>query len=141
MATPAWLHVYRHQEVISCVDAARARGIDLAIELKTLLLRVRRRIVAVHLRGDRRLDNRRLRRLFGVRISFVPTEELVRHGLRPGTINPWNVPFCHAHVISASVLVLPQMATNNSLRDEGVLFDTSELRKLRNVVIAEVESE
>jgi len=139
MARPAWLEIYRHYEVISCVEAATARGINLATELKTLLLTANSRVIAVHLRGDRRLDNGRLRRLFNARVSFLPAQEVALHGLRAGAINPWNIEFCRVHVISASVLALPHMATNNSARDEGILFNTSELRKLPNVVIADIE--
>jgi prolyl-tRNA editing enzyme YbaK/EbsC (Cys-tRNA(Pro) deacylase) len=131
--------MYRHREVISCSDAAKARGIELRSELKTLLLRVQKKIVAVHLRGDRRLDNRRLRRLFGARPSFMRPDELDVYGLRPGTINPWNVPFCDAHVVASSVFSLAEMATNNSRRDEGVLFATGELRALPNVIIGDID--
>ena len=141
MTRPTWLRVYRHHEVISCSEAAEARGIELRSELKTLLLRVHQKIVGVHLRGDRRLDIRRLRRLFGAPSSFMRADELDVYGVRPGTINPWNVPFCDAHVVASSVFALAEMATNNSRRDEGVLFATGELRTLPNVIIGDIDRE
>ncbi|HEX8618243.1 MAG TPA: YbaK/EbsC family protein [Thermoanaerobaculia bacterium] len=142
METPQWLKVYRHPAVISCVEAAQARGVPLSVELKTLLMRSGGFVVAVHLAAHRRLNSRAVKRLLGTkRLSFLHEDELVAHGVRRGAINPWNVPFCSLHVVAQSVFRIPRMSTNNSRLDEGVLFATRELRKLPGLIVGPFDCE
>lgn len=129
------IRLVKHRPVVSCMDAANARGIPLSHELKTLVLRAGAAVFAVHLRGDHRLDSRSVERTFRRNSSFLTADQLAQHSLRPGLLNPWNVPFCTYHLLCLEVLRLPVMATNNSRFDEGQFFHTADLLTLSNLIV------
>jgi prolyl-tRNA editing enzyme YbaK/EbsC (Cys-tRNA(Pro) deacylase) len=142
METPQWLQIYRHPAVISCTEAACARGVPLGVELKTLLLRSRGLIVAVHLPADRRLNSRVVRKLLRTRrLSFLHEDQLAAYGVQRGAINPWNVPFCALHLVAQSVFRIARMSTNNARLDEGVLFATRDLRRLPGLIVGPFDCE
>jgi prolyl-tRNA editing enzyme YbaK/EbsC (Cys-tRNA(Pro) deacylase) len=134
--TPALTRRVRHEPVVTCEHAAVARGIELRTELKTLLLQSARVHIAVHLRGDTRLCLRAVKRLLHVRdLRFVEPPLLAAVGLRAGTINPWNVPFCRYHLLCLHVLANHEMATNAGALDVGQFFPTAALFELPNLVV------
>lgn len=101
-------------EVRTCGQAARARGIPVWLELKTLLLEGDDALFAVHLRGSDRLHNRRFKRLFALKnLVFASTRRLASFGLETGKINPWTVPDCARHVVDRAVMPLAWLATND----------------------------
>ena len=76
------------RQVVSCRDAAAARGIPLRNELKTLILETTAGLVAVHLPGNERLSLRRLKRFLEVdEAKLASTESLREIGLEPGTVS------------------------------------------------------
>jgi prolyl-tRNA editing enzyme YbaK/EbsC (Cys-tRNA(Pro) deacylase) len=132
-------HVTRriqHAPVVSCEHAAATRGIELHAELKTLLLESAHVRIAVHLRGDTRLRFRAVKRLLRIRdLRFVEPSLLAAVGLRAGTINPWNVPFCRYHLLCLHVLANREMATNAGQLHVGQFFPTAALLDLPNLVV------
>jgi hypothetical protein len=128
--------VVRHAPVLSCQEAARARGVPLEQELKTLILSVSTFAVAAHITGDKRLNLRAVKQLFHVRdVRFLSRAILGIHGLAAGTVNPWNVNFCRYNLLCRTVLERPQMTTNNSSLCEGVFFDPHDLLSLPSLVL------
>jgi prolyl-tRNA editing enzyme YbaK/EbsC (Cys-tRNA(Pro) deacylase) len=102
--------------VVTCEEAAAARNIPLARELKTLLLQTSDRgIVAVHLPGDGRLSLRKVRTLLETATAYLTDpDELSRLGLSPGTVcailDPvWSM----THLISVRLLKMDMVTTNN----------------------------
>jgi prolyl-tRNA editing enzyme YbaK/EbsC (Cys-tRNA(Pro) deacylase) len=135
-STPRATRHISHAPVVTCEDAAAARGIGLSEELKTLLLESGRLRIAVHLRGDARLRLRTIKRLLRLRdVRFIETPVLASAGLRAGTINPWNVPFCRYHVLCLHVLTNTEMATNAGALDAGQFFPTAALLDLPNLLV------
>src|ERR1700743_2210709 len=111
-----------HHFVTTCNEAAAARGIPLWQELKTIILEAETRCMAVHLRGDQRVNFRAVKQATGVRdVRFL---DLSRGNvnLSCGTINPWNVDFCKQNMLDNSVLRIQIMATNNAIHTEGIFF-------------------
>jgi prolyl-tRNA editing enzyme YbaK/EbsC (Cys-tRNA(Pro) deacylase) len=91
--------VSRNPAVISCQEAATARGIPLAQELHSRVLTLRprslRAIVLVHFAADRRIDERALQVELGTpsRPRGASERELTSLGLDRGTVTP----FVHLH--------------------------------------------
>lgn len=128
--------IIKHQPVVTCKEASIARGIELKYELKTLLLKVCKYYVAVHLKGSDRLNIRAIKRFFKCKnCVFVNKSFLEKIELQTGTINPWNTDFCHFHLICSNVFDNSVMATNNSIKNQGVFFNVFELLEKKNVIV------
>jgi prolyl-tRNA editing enzyme YbaK/EbsC (Cys-tRNA(Pro) deacylase) len=127
--------------VISCEEAARARGIPLANELKTLILHTTVGPVAAHLPGDGILSLRKVKdRLESAEAYLADPEDLLAMDLSPGTVcavlDPvWSMP----HLVSRRVVDLSEVATNNGTRSGYFLFSPEVLTTARNVIIGDFE--
>lgn len=128
-------NVIKHKSVITCNEAAIERKINLKQELKTILLHVDSKIIAVHIRGSDRLKIRTVKKLFKSKnIVFVDNLFLNNIKLSKGLINPWNIDFCQYNLVCLQILNNRFMSTNNGKFDEGILFKTNQLLKIKNVI-------
>lgn len=109
---------------------------DISIELKTILLKVSKYRIAVHIRGCDRLFGHPIKKIFRSKnISFLDTDFLKNNNLYPGIINPWNISFCHYNLVCLRIFGNNIMTTNNSKLTEGFFFKVEELLSLNNVII------
>ena len=68
--------VLRHEPVYTSQDAARVRGVALASGAKALVCKVEDRFVMFVMPADRRLANKKIRRLLGIRkLRFAARDE------------------------------------------------------------------
>lgn len=138
MGSPNFLCTIRHRPVVSCNEAASARGISLSQELKTIVLDKGGELVAAHIRGDRRLNMSIIKKTLGARnITFASISVLAAFNLAPGLVNPWRVGFCKHNLLCRQVLSMPYMATNHDRLDEGVFFLVEELLLLPNLIMGD----
>lgn len=127
--------------VITCEEAASARGIPLANELKTLLLQTSRGLVAAHLPGDGVLSLRKVKhRLESAEAYLADPEDLLELGLSAGTVSAvldpvWSLP----HLISRRLLNLTEVMTNNGSRVGYFSFDPALLTEAKDVVVDDFE--
>ena len=88
--------VLEHPAADTAVDVARVRGTPLAIGGKSLVMKLDRGIgfAVLVVGGDRRIDNRLLRRHLGLRrYRFATRDELAElTGLVPGCVPPFGRP-------------------------------------------------
>ncbi len=128
--------------VISCDEAARARGIPLAYELKTLLLTTDVGLIAAHLPGDGRVALRRVKEYLRVRQAHLASREVIsRLGLAPGTVSAvrepvWSLP----HLVTHRLLDLSLVATNDGTDRGYYLFPPSLLLEAAVVATGDFES-
>lgn len=128
--------IISHAPAVTCEAAALARGVPLRAELKTLLIAIAHRRIAVHLRGSDRLKSRAVRHLFhGAKNRFLTAAEVAEVGLAPGTINPWNVIFCDYHLLCGNVLELDFVTTNLGSTTRGIRFRPTALLALPRLII------
>jgi prolyl-tRNA editing enzyme YbaK/EbsC (Cys-tRNA(Pro) deacylase) len=132
---------YLDTPVVSCEEAATARGIPLAQELKTLLVRTDGGIVAVHIPGDSSLSLRKVKARLETTEAFLadPTD-LSELGLSPGTVcavlEPvWAMP----HLVSRRVLTLKSVMTNNGTRTGYFEFEPGVLVEAADVTVGDFE--
>jgi prolyl-tRNA editing enzyme YbaK/EbsC (Cys-tRNA(Pro) deacylase) len=129
------------REVITCAEAAAAKGFELRNELKSIVVRTRVGLVAVHLRGDREVSLRKIKRELGLKDAYLASEEvLVKIGLSPGIVcavrEPlWSMP----NLLSASVLELDFVSTNDGTLSGYFVFAPQVLTTCPNVRIGDFE--
>lgn len=128
-------------EVITCEEAAAARGIALVNELKTLILRTHDGLVVAHLPGDGVLSLRKVKdRLETAEAYLADPEDLLTIGLSAGTVcavlDPvWSLP----HLVSRRLLDLREVMTNNGTRTGYFTFDPAKLVEAAEVVVGDFE--
>ncbi len=81
----------RHEPVYTSQEAARVRGVALASGAKALVCKAEDRFVMFVMPADRRLANKKIRRLLGIRkLRFAARDEVADlTGLLPGSIPPF----------------------------------------------------
>lgn len=122
-------------EVVSCAEAASAKGIPLSNELKTLVLaEPGGEVLVCHLRGDDHLDLRAVKRIVGERdVALASPARLKDLGLGPGTVYPFSSTLAERrHLIDDSLSTLSFLSTNAGDLREFIVFDPSALCLLPN---------
>lgn len=131
------------KEVESCEDAARARGVPLTNELKTLILETSKGLVAVHLPGNREVSLRAVKDEIEAAEARLASGEILRSlSLSRGTVSAvldpvWSLP----HLVSRSILGLDYVTTNNGTLRGYLRFSPSVLLKAKRVRIGDFEKE
>jgi len=129
------------EPVVSCEDAAEAKGIPLQQELKTLLLSTQKGFVALHLPGDGEASLRSVKRALEISEACLATpEELEEFGLQPGTVcavkDPiWSLP----HLISRRVMDMKMVSTNNGTLRGFYRFHPAVLLEADSVMLGDFE--
>ncbi len=111
-------------EVISCVQASKAKNIHLVHELKSIILSTSNGYVAVHTSGDRKINLREIKNFLKCKeASLCSPKELFDLGLSQGTVCPIIEPTWGLHhLISRHILNLKIVSTNNGTRTGYYIF-------------------
>lgn len=127
---------FSHSRVITCEEAATARGVSIEQELKSILLKSNSDIFAVHLCGGHRIDSKAIKtKLRKKHLRFLNKSELNGFGLKPGLVNPWNIEFCKINLVCNRVFNNEFMTTNNGTFNKGVTLKPSQLLNLKEVMV------
>ena len=128
--------------VISCDDAAKARGIPLANELKSLVLDTSKGHYVVHLPADGKVDLRRIKNFLDVDEAFILDPELLvtdydlSRGRICAVLDPiWSLP----HLVSKRLLTLKEVYTNNKTRIGYFKFSPKVLMQAENTALGDFE--
>ena len=123
------------------MEAAAEKNVPLKNELKTLVLQTTDGLCAVHLRGDRRVSLRAVKRFLHVKEArMLSPVEMVSIELTPGTVCPFLPPVWNMHqLLSSAVLDLEFATTNNGRQDGYFLFEPQLLLKVPNVEVGNFE--
>ena len=133
---PAWLA----RPVVTCREAASARGVPLQNELKTLITETPGGLVAAHMTGDSELALRALKDVLEIDQAQLASSQTLRDlGLSPGTVcavlNPiWSLP----HLIDRAVLKLPFVTTNNGTTTGYFRFNPGILLSASSATVADI---
>lgn len=129
------------EPVLSCADAADAKGVDLERELKSLLLRTDHGQVLVSIRGDRMLSLRAIKLALDVdQARLASSRELEALSLAPGTVHPfapavWGM----RQLVTRGVLQLDWVTTNAGESDRYVVFPPTLLLSAPAVSVGDFE--
>jgi len=131
------------REVVSCRQAADAKGVPLQNELKTIVLTTTNGSVAVHMRGDHQLSLRAVKRFLDVKEAhLLSVSEMNKLGLSPGAVCPflppvWNMP----QLLSSPLLDLEFVTTNNGTTTGYFIFKPQILLKVPHVEVGDFEAQ
>ena len=129
--------------VVTCIEAAQAKGIPLENELKTLILQTSNGFVAIELPGDATASLRKIKDALEVKEAYLADPEtLVKLGLEPGTVSAvsapvWDMP----HLVSKRLMNLNEVSTNSHNKKGYYLFEPSLLLKAKEVMVGDFEEE
>ena len=133
---PAWLA----RQVVTCREAAAARGVPLQNELKTLIIETPGGLVAAHVTGDSEIALRAVKDLLEIDQAQLASPQTLRNlDLSPGTIsavlNPvWSLP----HLVDRAVLKLSFVTTNNGTTTGYFRFSPSILLSAWSITVADI---
>lgn len=127
--------------VVSCAEAAMAKGIPIANELKSLIISTAKGMVALHLPGDSEANLRAVKQVLEVReASLASPEELSALGLSPGIVcavkaPTWDLP----HLVSRRVMQMEYVSTNNGTHRGFYRFHPAVFYDADSLVVGEFE--
>lgn len=104
---------FTHGPVYTCIEAAKARGIPLKQELKSLFVNYSKdRFALLNLRGDQRINRKLARSALNTRsFRLANREELRRFDTSLGLISPLSMSNCRL-LLDPSVLRMQYVVTN-----------------------------
>jgi prolyl-tRNA editing enzyme YbaK/EbsC (Cys-tRNA(Pro) deacylase) len=129
----------RHEPTFTSEESARARGEDVKVGGKALVVKIGDEFRLFVLSAARSLDSAALKRHFGVKkVRFADKDELLRlTGLVPGSVPPFGPPIVPLELYAdPSVLENPVIAFNaGSLTDSIVMPVADYVRLARPTVL------
>lgn len=137
-APGALLKVYSlKKEVISCEDAATAKGILLANELKTLILKTDQGLMSVSLPSDFKTSLRKIKSHENFNQAYIASiDDLNSLKISPGTVTPLLEPlWSMKQLLDKRIFEQEFMSTNNGTLNEYVKFDPQIMLKAPNFSI------
>ena len=128
-----------HDPTSTSEESARARGEDISIGGKAIVMKVGDTFRLFVLSAARRVDSRKVKNLFGVKaVRFATKEELLQlTGLAPGSVPPFGRPILDLDlVVDRSIALNERIAFNaGSLTDSIVMQTADYLRIVRTEVV------
>jgi prolyl-tRNA editing enzyme YbaK/EbsC (Cys-tRNA(Pro) deacylase) len=119
-------------------ESARARGVDLAIGGKALVLKMDDSFSVCVLSAARKLDSAALKKHFGARkLRFADKDELMAlTGLVPGAVPPFGKPLIDLELlVDESVLQNREIAFNAGSLTDSIIMQVSDYLKVANPII------
>lgn len=114
---------YTDVEVRSCEEAVAARGVPLQNELKTILYESAVGPFVVHVPGDMKIDQRRVKMACGCKdIRPASAEMLDKFGIERGTVSPFFEPIWSMSQYMSDELTTRRPLTTNSNSLTGYHF-------------------
>ncbi len=132
---------YLNSNVITCIEAATAKGIPLKNELKSILLSSSKGYIVVHLPGDAEVSLHKVKKDLDLReASLASLSQLNKIGLKPGTICAIKDPVrSFQNLISKRVFELDYVSTNNGTLRGYYNFPPSLLLETESVKMGDYE--
>ncbi|MES1262284.1 MAG: YbaK/EbsC family protein [Acidobacteriota bacterium] len=124
-----------HEPTRTSEDSARARGEDLRVGGKALLLKVDDTFRLFILSADRKLDSAAIKQYFGAKKTrFATPEELLQQtGLVPGSVPPFGTPTLPFPLYAdPSVFENDRIAFNAGSLTDSIVMPVADYRRLAN---------
>jgi len=122
-------HEVHHEPTRTSAESARARGEDLSIGGKAIVMKVGERHALFVLSAALRIDSQKINTFLGERkIRFATNDELLKlTGLEPGSISPFGEPITPFNLyIDNSIKVNDRIAFNAGSRTDSIIMSTAD---------------
>jgi Ala-tRNA(Pro) deacylase len=139
----AAFEVLQHAPVRTSEEAAAIRGTPAEHGAKALVFQADDRTVLLVVPGDRRMDNRAFKRVYGIKnLRLLPSEDLIaRTGLEPGAVPPFGSLLGFPTYADERLLSLPKIAFNAGSRSVSVVLATADYVRLEQPTVGRFASE
>jgi len=129
--------------VVSCMEAAREKGIPLKNELKTLILKTCLGFIALQTPGNTKVSLRKVKNILNVtQACLASPEELELLGLETGRISAVQNPtWSMLHLVNDPLLALEYISTNNGSKKGFYLFPPTIFLKAQSVIFGDFGQE
>jgi len=124
------------KDVVSCEEAASAKGIPLQNELKSLILDTNKGLYLLNIPGDRFANLRSVKTILNVKNAYLADHNILNNlKVQSGTITPllkqiWALP----QLLSLEVLKYDFVSTNAGVLDKYIIFKPKILMAHPNVI-------
>jgi Ala-tRNA(Pro) deacylase len=129
-----------HEPTATSDAAAQARGVDLAMGGKALVLKIDDRFKLCVLSAAKKLDSGALKKHFGAKkLRFADRDELMElTGLVPGSVPPFGRPLIDLELlVDKSILQNRRIAFNAGSLTDSIIMPVKDYLKAANPVILE----
>jgi len=133
-----------HEPTYTSEESARARGEDVRIGGKALLIKTGDEFRLFVLSAARKLDSDALKRRFGVKkIRFASAEELGQlTGLVPGSVPPFGRPILPFDLfVDESILENEKIAFNAGSLTDSIIMSTCDYTRVANAIVFRFSSQ
>lgn len=131
-----------HEPVMTSEEAAKARGEDIKIGAKAMILKCDEKFVMLVLSAAKKIDSKKVKRLLGVNsLRFATAEEVLKlTGCLPGGVPPFANLFDLDFIVDKSVIENEHMAFNAGERTKSFKMLTHNYVQLLNPRIEQFSS-
>jgi Ala-tRNA(Pro) deacylase len=129
-----------HKPTPTSEAAALARGVDLSIGGKALVLKIDDQFKICVLSAAKKLDSNALKKQFGAKkLRFADRDELMElTGLVPGSVPPFGKPLINLELLAdKSILQNSEIAYNAGSLTDSIIMSVKDYLKAANPVILE----
>ena len=128
----------QHKPTETSEESAQARGVDLSIGGKALVLKIDDSYKLCVLSAAKKLDSAALRKHFGAKkLRFADKNELMElTGLVPGSVPPFGRPFIDLElIIDSSIVKNQKIAFNAGSLTDSIIMSVQDYLKVANPAI------
>ncbi|MFW9878753.1 MAG: hypothetical protein ACFFG0_37215 [Candidatus Thorarchaeota archaeon] len=117
-------------DVVSCIEAAKARKVSITKEIKHILLRSQYELIMVHVQADKLISLRKIKRF--LKIKNICQADLSRYDQKifgRGVICPFIEPFWSMkHLVDVGLFNHDWMTSNDTTKRGYIIFDPKILK-------------
>jgi prolyl-tRNA editing enzyme YbaK/EbsC (Cys-tRNA(Pro) deacylase) len=127
-----------HEPTRTSAESAKARGEDISIGGKSILLKIGDSFHLFVLSASRKLDSLKVKRYFKVkRLRFATQEELFElTGLVPGSVPPFGKPIMgHKLYVDESIVENDRIAFNAGTLTDSIVMDVEDYMKIATPIV------
>lgn len=129
-----------HEPTRTSEESAKARGEDIAIGGKAILMKVDDAFMLFVLSAAKKVDSQKIKKHFNAKkLRFATTEELQQHtGLVPGSVPPFGKPVLPLDLyVDGSIKQNKQIAFNAGLLTESIIMQTEDYFRIARAEVFE----
>jgi len=133
-----------HEPTMTSEESARARGEDVSIGGKAIVMKIDDRFTIFVLSAALKIDSKKVKQNFTAKsIRFASKEELIAlTGLVPGSVPPFGRPMLNLELfLDPSVLRNDRIAFNAGTLTYSIIMNTTDYRKVADSVVFEFSTQ
>ena len=127
-----------HEETHTSEESANARGEDISIGGKAILMKIENEFVLLVISASRRIDTKKIKKYFNAKNTRFATVEELKDltGLVPGSVPPFGKPILPFKLyVDKSVIANEKIAFNAGSLTDSVIMSVSDYKRIVDPVI------